>query len=264
MKMKKTIGIILMTAFLAGAIFSGIMFAQQYGDAKQSEEAFSELQELIQEPASNETDPVDEDESPSIEETETPAVQTSCDKYLPLYEKNNDFIGWISIEGTNVDYPVMHTPYDPNFYLKHNFEKVWSDYGVPYIDGECAVGQSNNLVIYGHHMKNGTMFRDIVKYADKGFWEEHPVIRFDTLEDFGVYEVIAAFRFDTNHDEFRYNKLHDLDEKAFEEYVANCMDRSIYDTGKTATFGDQLITLSTCEYTYENGRFVVVAKKVVE
>lgn len=268
--MKKAIGTALIIVFIAGAVFSGFMFAKQYGDAKESEDAFSKLQELVKDttatenPSTGNTPPEETGGSATEETTQPDEVVTAYEKYLPLYELNNDFVGWISIEGTGIDYPVMHTPENHDYYLKHSFEKKWSDYGVPYVDGSCVMGQSNNLVIYGHHMRNGSMFYDLEKYADFRFWQEHPVIQFDTLEEFGTYEVIAAFRYNTYHEDFYYHKLTDMDESVFTSYVEKCMERRLYDTGKTAVYGDRLITLSTCEYTYENGRFVVVARKIVE
>jgi hypothetical protein len=141
---------------------------------------------------------------------------------------------------------------------------ICDHYGVPYVDESCTVGTSNNLVIYGHNMKNGSMFSGLVQYTSKEFFESHPVICFDTVDEPGQYQVIAAFRYNTNNETFKYNKHSDMDEAEFAEYVANCKSRSLYDTGITAEYGDMLITLSTCEYTYTNGRFVVVAKKIVE
>ena len=173
-------------------------------------------------------------------------------------------VGWIFIEGTEINYPVMQTPDNPDYYLKHSFEKTWSDYGVPYVEESCTVGSSNNLVSYGHNMKNGSMFSGLVQYKNKEFFETHPIICFDTVDEPGQYRVIAAFRYNTNNETFKYNEHSDMDEAEFAEYVASCKSRSIYDTGVTAEYGDVLITLSTCEYTYTNGRFVVVAKKIVE
>jgi len=152
----------------------------------------------------------------------------------------------------------------PDYYLKHNFEKAYSDYGVPYVDEACAVGLSANTVVYGHHMKNGTMFSSLVNYADKAYFDEHPVIRFDTIYGLGEYQVIAAFSFDTNNETFRYNEFADGNEAQFNEYVAECMARRAYDTGFTSEYGDKLLTLSTCEYTHTNGRFVVVTKLITE
>lgn len=263
--MKKTIGIVLMITFIAGAVFSGIMCAQQYRDAEDSENTFCELQELIKDTTGSLSAEGTEAsaEAETLGEPEQLVTETAYDKYFPLYEKNSDFIGWISIDETRIDYPVMQTPEDHLYYLKHSFERKWSDYGVPFLDGNCIIGLSNNLIIYGHHMRNGSMFSDLVKYADQSFCQEHPVIRFDTLNGYGSYEVIAAFRYNTYHENFLYNEYYDMDEETFGSFVSECMSRSLYDTGKTAIYGDQIITLSTCDYTYENGRFVVVAKKIV-
>ena len=237
-------------------LFSGVMLYRQYADEKQSAEAFDNIAALVQ----DETPPADEPQ-----ESETPQPeQTAFEKYAAVYEQNSDFVGWISIEGTNIDYPVMQTVDNPNYYLKHSFEKTYSDYGVPYVDEACAVDQSNNIVIYGHHMKNKTMFSSLVNYANKAYFDEHPVIRFDTLFGFGEYRVIAAFSFDTNNETFRYNEYTDMNEEKFDEFISECMARSAYDTGYTAEYGDRLLTLSTCEYTHTNGRFVVVAKLISE
>ena len=186
------------------------------------------------------------------------------EKYGALYEQNNDFVGWIQIDGTNINYPVMQTPDNPDYYLKHSFENTWSDYGVPYLDEACVIGQSNNLVIYGHHMSNGSMFCDLELYSDPAFCMEHPVIRFDTLSSFGEYEVIAVFRYNTNQETFRYDREVNMDETRFSWFMEQVHARELFSTGKDASFGDQLLTLSTCEYTYKNGRLVVVARKVVQ
>ena len=100
----------------------------------------------------------------------------------------------------------MQTPNKPDFYLKRSFDKTYSDCGVPYIDEACMTGISNNLVIYGHHMNDGSMFADLCKYTDADFYKEHPTIAFDTLSGLGKYEVVAAFKFNTNRETFKYNE----------------------------------------------------------
>ena len=165
--MKRVIGLIVMAAFLLCGIVAGAMFYRQYSDAKSSGDTFSELQELVKKPeetsASTEMDETTGDTTEGVEVPQEPII---FDKYRPLFEQNNDMVGWIRIEGTGIDYPVMQTLSNPDYYLKHSFEKTWSDYGVPYVDAGCTVGVSNNLIIYGHNMKNGTMFHDLVKYTD--------------------------------------------------------------------------------------------------
>ena len=225
MTKKKKIGIAITAVLAAAALFCGIMFAVQYSDAKNSEDAFSELSEMIVEPETDaiveseesiETDP----EALTDEEIAAAIAAAAHEKYSALFDQNNDFIGWISIEGTNVKYPVMQTPDNPDYYLKHSFEKTYSDYGVPYIEESCAVGLSNNVVIYGHHMKNGSMFADLCNYTDKNFYEEHKTIQFDTLSSLGQYEVVAVFKFNTNKEDFRYNECCTMNEKAFKDFMS--------------------------------------------
>ena len=261
MKKKKIITIALIAVFSICAVFTGMMAYWQWNDGQQSKDDFSVLAQLVaEEPAAPEQTPAPTDE-PEVESDER---ELAYEKYKALYEQNNDFVGWITIDGTAINYPVMQSIGSPDYYLKHNFEKAYSDYGVPYVDEACAVGLSANTVVYGHHMKNGTMFSSLVNYADKAYFDEHPVIRFDTIYGFGEYQVIAAFSFDTNNETFRYNEFADGNEAQFNEYVAECMARRAYDTGFTSEYGDKLLTLSTCEYTHTNGRFVVVAKLITE
>ena len=278
MNRKRIIGICLIIVFSVSAIVSGRLFWKEYRDAKASEEAFSSLAGLVQDTGQNGgedgstgdyTDAtgigtLDNDEVLPDEEMAAEDAAKAYEKYGALYEQNNDFVGWIQIDGTNINYPVMQTPDNPDYYLKHSFENTWSDYGVPYLDEACVIGQSNNLVIYGHHMSNGSMFCDLELYSDPAFCMEHPVIRFDTLSSFGEYEVIAVFRYNTNQETFRYDREVNMDETRFSWFMEQVHARELFSTGKDASFGDQMLTLSTCEYTYKNGRLVVVARKVVQ
>ena len=188
-KEMKTKVMIAGAAFCAALfLFSGFMLCREYLDQKQSAEAFEEVAELVKE----------EPELPALElENEQEAVQeevTAFDKYADVYAQNNDLVGWVSIPGTRIDYPVMQTKDNPDFYLKHAFDKSYSSYGVPYVQENCDIGISDNLVLYGHHMNNGSMFSDLCKYESEDFYQEHKIIHFDTLESFGEYEVIAAFK----------------------------------------------------------------------
>ena len=278
MNRKRIIGICLIIVFSVSAVVSGRLFWKEYRDAKASEEAFSSLAGLVQDTEQNGgedgstgdyTDAtgigtLDNDEVLPDEEMAAEDAAKAYEKYGALYEQNNDFVGWIQIDGTNINYPVMQTPDNPDYYLKHSFENTWSDYGVPYLDEACVIGRSNNLVIYGHHMSNGSMFCDLELYSDQAFCMDHPVIRFDTLSSFGEYEVIAVFRYNTNQETFRYDREVNMDEGRFSWFIEQVHARELFSTGKDASFGDQLLTLSTCEYTYKNGRLVVVARKVVQ
>lgn len=187
-------------------------------------------------------------------------------KYDDLYERNNDLFGWISIDGTKINYPVMFTPNDPEYYLRRGFDKKRANAGTPFLDYRCYDGCGNYLV-YGHRMNNGSMFRALLDYEKKSFWQAHPIIHFDTVEEPADYEIIAAFYsrvYAVNEENvFRYYNYTDLtNEDTFNEFMSQVYASARYSTGVTAQYGDQLLTLSTCSYHVENGRFVVVAKRI--
>ena len=186
------------------------------------------------------------------------------DKYKELYEQNNDFVGWIRIDGTPIDYPVMQSKDNPEFYLKHNFDKEYSRFGVPFVQKNCDIDTDDNIIIYGHNMKNKTMFNALTQYSDREFYDNHKLIRFDTLNDSNLYEVIAVFKTRTySENGFRYYDFIKANtEEEFNAYIEKCKALSFYETGLTAEYGDKLLTLSTCEYTQNNGRLVVIAKKI--
>ena len=237
-------------------LFSSVMLCRQYADEQQSAEAFDKIAALVEAETPSADEP-QESEPPQPE-------QTAFEKYAVVYEQNSDFVGWISIERTNIDYPVMQTIDNPNYYLKHSFEKQYSDYGVPYVQENCDLALSDNCVIYGHHMNNGTMFADLCKYESEDFYQEHKVLRFDTLSGFGEYEIMAVFKTVAYSEQgFKYYHFTSAESEAdFDDYIAQCKALSLYDTGVTAEYGDKLITLSTCEYSRKNGRMVVVAKRI--
>lgn len=188
-------------------------------------------------------------------------------QYQDLWERNEDLAGWVSIPGTAIDYPVMHTPQEEEFYLRRAFDGSASVSGTPFLAADCFAGCGNYL-IYGHNMRDGSMFAALLDYADAAFWEEHPTIRFDTLEETGTYEVLAAFYVDVAVTDagvaFPYYAYTDLrDEAVFTEYLSQVESAALYDTGVTAVPGDQLLTLSTCSYHSSEERFVVVARRVL-
>ena len=233
--------------FVASA---GALLSRLWQD-KQTESEFTQLESLIAEPS-----------------TETVSVETTADnatRFAPLVARNPDFVGWIKIEGTNLSFPVMYSPDEPDFYLRHDFEGEYSDSGVPYLDARCtltAADRSDNLVIYGHNMKTGTIFGFLTDYKQPETYQEHPTIRLDTLYGAGEYEVFAAFAIDIAADRsFAYNNYIDLDEDSFREFVEEVKRRSDVDSGITPVYGDELLTLSTCEYSSANGRYVVCARR---
>ncbi len=185
-------------------------------------------------------------------------------KYKDLYEQNHDFIGWIRIDDTPIDYPVMQSKDNPEFYLRHNFNKEYSRFGVPFVQANCDIETDDNIIIYGHNMRNKTMFNTLTKYSDKEFYDNHKFVHFDTLNESNLYEVIAVFKTRAYSDNgFRYYDFTKANtEEEFNAYIEKCKALSFYETCLTAEYGDRLLTLSTCEYTQNNGRLVVVAKQI--
>lgn len=255
--MKNKIYIALICAFsILLAVSSGFLI-KHYIDSEKQSELYDNLIETIEK-----TD------------TEKDTMTYSQDKsflsdYQDLYLQNNDIVGWIKIEDTKINYPVMQSKDNPNFYLKHGFDKAYTDYGCPYIQENCDVDiPSDNLIIYGHNMKDSSMFSGLMNYTDKSFWESHKTISFDTLTEKCDYEIIAAFKtvvYTDSPESFKYYQFINADTgDEFNAYITKCKELALYDTGVTAEYGDKLITLSTCEYSRNNGRMVVVAKKIAE
>ena len=224
--------------------------------------AYSELSALKEKPA-----PASADESPVIHYTldgETQAREV-LDEYKNLLNKNKKLIGWIKIDDTNIDYPVMQTS-DNEYYLDHNINQEYDKNGSIFMDKDCDVLKpSTNLILYGHHMKNGQMFGDLDLYSSEEYFKEHRYIQFDTIYEKGTWEVMYVFRSRVYSEEeivFKYYQFIDaLSEQEFNSNMQEMAAMSLYDTGVTAQYGDRLLTLSTCDYQETDGRFVVVAKK---
>lgn len=237
----RAVMILLAVVFLTAAF----MIVRHFYQEKKSAEQFASLAEIV-----------------TTEET-TVTTYTPAQKYASVLAENSDFVGWIKIEGTAIDYPVMQTPARPNYYLRRGFDKKYSYYGVPYAAEKCVIGSSANTVIYGHNMKNGSMFSDLEKYVTQDYYNEHKMVYFNTVEEYATYEIFAVLKTTAGAaDEFEYYKFTDGTAEEFNAYVEQCKALSLYGTGITANYGDQLITLSTCEYSNKNGRLAVVAKKI--
>ncbi|HKM33692.1 MAG TPA: class B sortase [Lachnospiraceae bacterium] len=192
-------------------------------------------------------------------------VPDILDEYKTLYSLNKKLIGWIKIDDTYIDYPVLQTR-NNEYYLDHNFDQEQDKNGSIFLDKDCSIlPRSTNLIIYGHHMQSGRMFGQLVKYSSEDFYKEHKYIQFDTIYEKGTYEVMFVFRsqiFEESKIIFKYYQFIEANsEIEFNSYMSEMTDMSLYETGATAEFGDQLLTLSTCDYFTDYGRFVVVAKK---
>lgn len=284
-------------------------------------------------PASGQQSPTSA-QQPSVPETQL-ALNTSI---LTLQSKNEDTVGWITVPGTVIDYPVMQTPDDPEYYLHHDFEKNSDIHGTPFLDAGCRIdgngstgtasgtggtgpasgtggtdpasgtgstgpasgtdstgtasgtgstGQASgtgsrglasgtgstdpasgttgstvpsNLIIYGHHMKDGTMFADLMKYRDASFCDSNPTIELTTLTgqtDFRIFAVLVMSEEDRK--DFPYYRYFNFqDQSTWDSFISGCQKYGIWLSDELPEYGSKLVTLSTCEYSTEDGRLVVI------
>lgn len=211
------------------------------------------------------TEPAAETSGITLEATEPDLLP----EYRELYALNGDLAGWLTIEGTGIDYPVMWTGQDSSYYLSHNFEKEEDKNGLLVLDYRCDIGDGQqNYLIHGHNMRSGTMFGGLKKYAEQSYYQEHKYISFDTVYERGRYEVTAVFIsqvFDSDSEVFKYYNCLDMsDEGDYQYFIENLDKIKLYDTDAATQFGDTFIMLSTCDYSRENGRLVVVARRMEE
>ena len=264
--MKPWLRIVLIVVFAAVFLGSGLMLAEYYYDSQKSQNQFNELANLVQQsaptqPAISPEETTDRIEPTAAEATEPPILP----EYEGLYALNAHTVGWLKIEDTDINYPVMQTPENPDHYLHTDFYGNYSAHGCLYARNLCDVfAPSDNITIYGHNMKDGSMFADLMNYRSESFYESHRYIVFDTLTEHHTYEVFAVFKTSASVNKgFPYHRFVDAkNEEDFTDFVETCRELAFYDTGIIPQYGDKLITLSTCEYTLKNGRLVVVARMV--
>lgn len=250
--MKRIFTSLLMVLCIVMLVVSGYFLISYFLQSHQEQSIYDDLASIVT--------PAEGLERP---EEEAPAMPD----YSAVYELNNDMVGWITVPGTRINYPVMQTPDEPNYYLHRSFEKTETAAGCPYLQENCDVNEpSDNLIIYGHNMKSGTMFGDLDYYERKRFWEKHPTLTFDTLTERRTYEVLSVFTTTASIGDdsaFYYHEfVNAASEAEFDAFVDRCKRLSLYDTGVTASYGDKLITLSTCEYSHTNGRLVLVGRQI--
>lgn len=270
---------IIITALVAVLLFSSVNMSYDLIKAKEEKNANEALRQLMEQAAAEETPAlpeIKEEETPPVpveepEETPEPTPTPEPEilpQYEALYEMNNDMAGWLSIEGTEVDYPVMYTPEDQNYYLHIAFDGSEAYSGCLFI-GVNWDETTNQTIIYGHNMKNRTMFGTLLDYCSEQYAAEHP-IKFNTLYEEREYTVIAAFyskiyNEEINEEGFRYYYYTDLsDEETFNSYIEQVMEESLYETDVEVEFGSRILTLSTCSHHITDGRFAVVAVEKTE
>ena len=283
-KQRKILLIILGTIGAVCLIAAGILLVRQGAADKRSQELFAEMREQAENRTNSSEEalgeisgevPVTEPSSaengndPPIPEAslvEIPVVLTD-NPYQDSFLANTDMAAWLKIEGTKIDYPVMWTPRDENYYLYRNFEGKDDNNGCLILDTDSSLDPlTTNLIIHGHNMRSGAMFGTLTDYEKQDFAKEHNIITLYTKECERRYEVIAVFRsqvYRKTDQVFKFYKFFQADtQEEFDDFYQNIKALSLYDTGVTAEFGDSFITLSTCVYHVEQGRFVVVAKEI--
>lgn len=273
--------IVLLTLIL---LILALYFGKELRDDKKSREHVAELQAFVTSPEAEAASAggtaetvVTESIADTEQEGEATPVRSEAvaipperlSKYWELYRQNNDFCGWLTIPDTVVDYPVMHLPDDNDFYLSHDFAREEDVNGLLVLDKRCASdGEEEHLLIHGHNMKSGFMFGSLKNYKDPEYLKTHPTIRYDSLFGSRTYEILAVFLSSTNladEADFHYYDYIQIDtEEDFEAYVDAARQQSLYPIDVDVSYGDYLLTLSTCDYTKDNGRLVIVARSHAE
>ena len=242
-------------------LLSTINIYEKEGTKQVVQNTSEEVQENV-EPESKENG-----ETISIENTEK--LNEETERMLQVKElqaQNADIVGWLEIENTNINYPVLQGT-NNRYYMTHNYKKENSKNGSIFLDANYNWNiPSNNLLIYGHNLGNGMMFQELLKYEKESFYQEHPAIRFTTAEEDAEYEIISVFKsrvyYKSEKNVFRYYYfINSKSEEEYNQFVKNAKNASLYPIDATANYGDQLITLSTCSYYVEDGRFAVVGRR---
>ena len=273
--MRRVIAVVLLVVSIALLSFSIDSLMGMFREYKQADELHDKLQKIhenAEQPRQTEKPAIssrpaepEETAKPETDEPELTKPKREVDSgLLALHEENPDCLYWITIPDTEIDYPVMFRPGDKDYYLRRDFYGEYSGSGTLYMDEDCDPEWGDNLIFYGHHMNNGSMFAGLENYKSEEFYKEHQEIILQTLQGKETYRVLAAFTTPvyTGNDFPYYNFTVTGNPKEYESFVKECQSRSLYETGETAAYGRRLLTLSTCEYSQVNGRMVVVAVRV--
>lgn len=285
---KKILSVVLAVVAAFCLVGAGYLIIRQLDDDRTSQEIFEDLrasadaqkeQQNKQEnlPVSTVAPVILATEAPTQAPTAAPTAEPTAtpeptpapleNPYKDSFLANKDMVAWLQIPGTVIDYPVMWTPRDENYYLNRGFDKKQNQNGCLILDTDSSLDPlTTNLIIHGHNMKSGAMFGNLTDYEKVSYYEDHKEIILYTEGVQRKYEVIAVFRsqvFKKTDKVFKFYQFFQADtQKEFDDFYNNIKALSLYDTGVTAEFGDNFITLSTCVYHVTNGRFVVVAKEV--
>lgn len=275
-KNKRILFIILIILGVCCLIAAGVILIYRYRADRQSQETVEALRASAESygQTPTEADPTDAPASssatpapsPSPAPTPQPTPQPVENPYQDAFLANEDMAAWLVIPDTPVDYPVMWTPRDENYYLRRGFDGKKNQNGCLILDTDsCIDPLTTNLIIHGHNMKSGAMFGELDRYKEESFFQEHREMQLHTREGIRTYEVVAVFLsqvYRKTDQVFKFYQFFQADtEEEFDDFYENIKAMSLYDTGVTASYGDHFLTLSTCAYHVEQGRFVVVARE---
>ena len=256
-------------AFLLSAVLvtCGVMIGGELLLRQKEKEDFEQLAKLVtvEKPTASPAPagPPAADEHPSTAATPAPDNEEESQEQLrdlsELFTMNDDFIGWLCIPGTDINYPVMHTPDDPERYLRRNFYGEYSESGVPFLDFRCAL-DSDNLIVYGHNMMNGTMFAGLQGYVQEEFCKEHSTVEFQTADGCTEYQVFAVAWIKSNDDWYKFVSADTAEN--FNKAVEKVAGKALFTINAVPEYGRQILTLSTCDDSANNGRLLVLAAKI--
>ena len=227
---------------------------------EQDADMFRQLSNIASAPAVTPLESSSSDVSPTDSLSMKPVITTSGSNLSSLIAENDECIGWLSIDGTTLDYPVMHTPAEPTKYLRSNFYGEYSSAGVPFLDARCDLTNSDNLIFYGHRMKNGTMFSCLKKFKDVSYRDKHPIILLETTDGMHEFEVFAVIETTKTDRWYCFTKAVNADE--YDRMITYALEESLYDTGIVPEYGERIISLSTCHGRGSDGRIIIIGKEL--
>jgi sortase B len=257
---KRRVLIILIIVCAAVFAVSAYMLIQYYWGSHQAESSFEALR------LPDDDDDVIGDSGGGVRTGSLSKYDKRQAHYRELDERNKDLVGWLRIFGTNVDYPVMQTPGERDYYLHRDFDRRSSAPGTLFASDISDIDKpSDVIIIFGHMMKSGAMFGGLKEYTSASYMREHQQIRFDTLAEERYYKIFSVFTEAVNTgeaSEFKYYSASDFtDERDFDDFIAQVKSNELYDTEENIVYGEEILALSTCEYTHADGRLVILAKR---
>lgn len=251
---------------LAVLLICGYMVGSELLARQKEKEDFEQLAKLITvekttaSPAPTGSPPADKQPGPAA--TPSPDSQESQEPrrdLSQLFAMNEDFVGWLCIPETDINYPVVHTPDDAEKYLRRNFQGEYSESGVPFLDFRCSL-DSGNLIIYGHNMMNGTMFAALQGYVREDFCKAHPIVEFQTADGCEEYQVFAVAWVKSNDDWYKFVSADAAED--FNSAVGKVIGKALLTINPPPEYRQQILTLSTCYDSAHNGRLLVLAAKI--